>query len=92
MRRIRVVVRGVVQGVGFRYSTQHIARTAGATGWVRNRSDGTVEAELQGDAATVETVVEWVAKGPRGSVVDDVAMTEVPPVPDETRFEIRRDA
>ena len=92
MRRIRLVVRGIVQGVGFRYAMQHIARTVGATGWVRNRSDGTVEAEVQGDAAAVEAVLDWAAKGPRGGVVDDVAMTEVPLVTGDAGFEIRRDA
>ena len=92
MRRIRLVVRGVVQGVGFRYSIQHIARGAGATGWVRNLSNGTVEAEVQGDAAAVEAVVDWSAKGPRGGSVVDVAMTEITPVPGDEGFEIRRDA
>ncbi|CAL4859106.1 acylphosphatase [Microbacterium sp. MM2322] len=92
MRRIRLVIRGVVQGVGFRYSMQHIARGAGATGWVRNVTNGTVEAEVQGDAAAVETVLDWAAKGPRGGVVDGVSMTEMPTTPDESGFEIRRDA
>mgnify|MGYP000845526971 CR=1 FL=1 len=92
MRRIRLVVRGVVQGVGFRYSMQHVARGAGATGWVRNLAGGSVEAEVQGDAAAVESVADWAAIGPRGGVVDDVAMTELTPVTDEDGFEIRRDA
>ncbi|MEV8023922.1 acylphosphatase [Microbacterium sp. GbtcB3] len=92
MRRIRLVVRGIVQGVGFRYAMQHIARTVGATGWVRNLSDGTVEAEVQGGAAAVEAVLDWAAKGPRGGVVDDVAMTEVSTVEGDAGFEIRRDA
>ncbi|MCM3695696.1 acylphosphatase [Microbacterium oleivorans] len=92
MRRIRLVVRGIVQGVGFRFAMQHTARAAGATGWVRNLSNGTVEAEVQGDAAAVEAVVDWAAKGPRGGVVDDVVLTEVTPQDDEADFEIRRDA
>ncbi|MFJ6678685.1 acylphosphatase [Microbacterium sp. NPDC091382] len=86
------MIRGVVQGVGFRYSMQHVARGAGATGWVRNLAGGSVEAEVQGGAAVVESVVDWAATGPRGAVVDDVAGTEMPPVDDEDGFEIRRDA
>ncbi|EZP28013.1 acylphosphatase [Microbacterium oleivorans] len=92
MRRIRLVVRGIVQGVGFRYSMQHVARGAGATGWVRNLANGTVEAEAQGGAAAVDAVQAWAATGPRGGVVDNLAVTEVPTVADETGFEIRRDA
>ncbi|MCK6080268.1 acylphosphatase [Microbacterium sp. EYE_5] len=92
MRRIRLVVRGVVQGVGFRFTMQHMAQQAGATGWVRNRGDGTVQAEVQGTASAVEAVVDWAARGPRGGSVDDVAMTEIEPLSDETGFEIRRDA
>ncbi len=92
MRRIRLVVRGIVQGVGFRYSMQHVARGAGATGWVRNLANGSVEAEVQGDAAAVESVVDWAATGPRGGAVDGVAMTELSPVDAEVGFEIRRDA
>jgi len=92
MRRIRLVVRGIVQGVGFRYSMQHIARGAGATGWVRNLADGSVEAEVQGDAAAVGSVVDWAATGPRGGVVDEVSKTDLPTLADEDGFVIRRDA
>ena len=46
MRAVRAVVTGRVHGVGFRYSTQREAQEMGLTGWVRNRSDGTVDAGL----------------------------------------------
>lgn len=91
MRRIRLVVRGVVQGVGFRLSMQRVARTAGAAGWVRNRSDGSVEAEVEGGREAVDAVVAWARTGPRGSVVDDLQSSELAPRGDRG-FEVLPDA
>jgi len=70
--RRRVVVQGVVQGVGFRYSLSRLAGSSGVAGWVRNRRDGTVEAVLEGTPDAVDAVVEWCRRGPRGAVIDDV--------------------
>ena len=53
-RRIHVIVHGRVQGVGFRWATGAEARRLGLDGWVRNRDDGTVEAEIQGPPENVE--------------------------------------
>ncbi len=66
----RVVVRGRVQGVGFRYATLAAAESAGVTGWVRNRRDGSVEVLLQGDGDAVRRVVDWCRRGPPGARVD----------------------
>lgn len=74
----QVVVRGRVQGVGFRYATLEVAQAAGATGWVRNRRDGAVEAFVQGDAAAVESVVAWCRRGPPAARVTDVEVAEAP--------------
>lgn len=74
----RVVVRGRVQGVGFRYAALEFAQAAGVTGWVRNRRDGTVEALVQGDAAAVEAVVAWCRRGPPAARVTDVDVAEAP--------------
>ena len=74
----RVVVRGRVQGVGFRYATLEVAQAAGATGWVRNRRDGAVEAFVQGDAAAVESVVAWCCQGPPVARVTDIDVAEAP--------------
>ena len=57
MRRVHVVVRGEVQGVGYRYTMRIVAREAGAAGWVRNRRDGTVEAEVEGTDAQADEVL-----------------------------------
>jgi len=69
MRRVHVIVRGDVQGVGYRYTLRMVAQDAGAAGWVRNRRDGTVEAEIEGTAEQVDEVLAWMAEGPPGSLV-----------------------
>ncbi|AEG44274.1 acylphosphatase [Isoptericola variabilis] len=78
-RRVRAVVHGRVQGVGFRWSVLEAARRAGAAGWVRNRSDGTVEAEVEGDDAAVAAVLDVLRTGPAAAQVTDVEVTDVPP-------------
>lgn len=90
MTRVHLIVSGGVQGVGFRFTMQAVAARAGAVGWVRNRRDGTVEAEVEGTAEAVADVVEWARAGPRGGWVDELRVTDVP---DEgaSAFEIRRD-
>ena len=60
----RIVVRGRVQGVGYRDATVQAAFATGVTGWVRNRRDGTVEAVAQGESQSVERFVEWCRTGP----------------------------
>lgn len=60
---------GGVQGVGFRYSARLEADRLGVAGWVRNRPDGTVEAEVEGDEASVQAMLEWLAHGPPGAAV-----------------------
>ena len=67
--RRRVVVRGVVQGVGFRWSCVHEARGLGVHGWVCNRPDGSVELVAEGEAAAVRELVAWAQHGPTGADV-----------------------
>jgi acylphosphatase len=69
-RRLRIS--GRVQGVGFRYAMQDEAARRGVNGWVRNRSDGSVEALLQGEDDAVEALTAWARHGPRGAYVDEV--------------------
>lgn len=89
MIRRRVLVRGSVQGVGFRYSAANTARTRGVTGWVRNCADGAVEAVFEGDADAVESMVRWCEQGPRGAQIDGIDVFDEPPE-DLQRFEVRR--
>jgi acylphosphatase len=84
--RRRLVVRGIVQGVGFRVS---VARRAhGVAGWVRNLPDGRVEVVLEGEPETVAAVEAFVREGPRGARVEEVEATDEEPI-GLTRFEIR---
>ena len=71
-KAIHVIVRGRVQGVGFRAFVEHQALSRGVEGWVRNRRDGTVEAVFAGDTASVEAMIGACKTGPRGSRVDDI--------------------
>jgi len=68
----RLVIRGIVQGVGFRYAMMAQARLLGVNGWVRNRRDGCVEAMIAGNVGQVEAMLEWSRRGPGGATVDNV--------------------
>ena len=72
----RLMIRGRVQGVGFRFAMIDVAREAGVVGWVRNRYDGAVEAFVQGDAPAVDRVVEWCRRGPPGARVAEMDTSE----------------
>ncbi|MGE3245524.1 MAG: acylphosphatase [Beijerinckiaceae bacterium] len=71
-RIIQVVVSGRVQGVGYRAWTAREAYRLGLKGWVRNRSDGTVEAVFAGDADPVAAMAECLLRGPHGCRVTGV--------------------
>jgi acylphosphatase len=79
MIRRRVVVHGFVQGVGFRYTARLEAARLGVAGWVRNRADGTVEAEIEGDEASVTAMLDWFAAGPRGAIVERTEVSDLEP-------------
>jgi len=86
--RVRVTVRGRVQGVSFRVATRDRARSRGVAGWVRNRPDGVVEAVFEGPEEAVSSLVDWCRRGPSGA---DVESIEVDPEPlrGERGFAIR---
>jgi acylphosphatase len=69
---VRVLIRGRVQGVGFRAWTQHQAELHGLEGWVRNRADGTVEAVFSGPADLVDVMLKACRAGPRGAKIEAV--------------------
>jgi acylphosphatase len=75
--RRRVVVHGRVQGVWFRESARRRAEELGVAGWVWNRPDGAVEAELEGPADAVDVLVAWFGHGPPGAYVDRVEVAEL---------------
>ena len=71
-----VVVRGRVQGVGYRAFVEDEAIRRGLEGWVRNRRDGAVEALFAGPTAAVEAMIAACRNGPYGARVDDIAARE----------------
>jgi acylphosphatase len=71
--RVRVVVSGRVQGVFFRARCADEARRLGVGGWVRNLSDGRVEAVFEGQQHAVDAMVSWSRHGPPGASVENVA-------------------
>jgi acylphosphatase len=77
--RKRVVAHGRVQGVFFRDSMRERAQSIGVTGWVTNRPDGAVEAVLEGNGDSVESMVRWMQEGPRRAEVDRVEVSEEEP-------------
>jgi acylphosphatase len=91
MERVNVAVNGTVQGVGYRYGMRQAAMQHGVSGWVRNRADGSVHAELEGEPAALEAVLAWARKGPSGARVTGIEVTEVPTT-GETGFDVRSTA
>ena len=75
----RFLIRGRVQGVGFRFFAEDVANREGVTGFVRNLGDGSVEAVVEGDREAVERFEMAVRRGPRGARVDQVEVEAVPP-------------
>ncbi|WP_455427643.1 acylphosphatase [Dryocola sp. LX212] len=83
-------VYGMVQGVGFRYSTQREAQNLGLTGYARNMDDGSVEVLACGEAQKVEQLIDWLkAGGPRSARVDKVLTEPHQPDREWTNFGIR---
>ena len=72
--RAEVIISGRVQGVWFRASTVKTARSLGLEGWVRNRSDGRVEAVFEGPSDVVRRAVSWCHDGPPAARVEGVAV------------------
>lgn len=87
--RAHVIIQGLVQGVYFRASTRDEAARLGVTGWVRNLSDGSVEAVFEGEKKKVEEIVGWCHKGPPGARVTKVDISWEPYKGEFARFEIR---
>jgi acylphosphatase len=76
--RAHARVTGYVQGVGFRWFTLRLAQQYGLTGWVRNRPDGSVELEAEGEREVVETFLGEVRSGPRFGRIASVSVDWVP--------------
>lgn len=82
------VVRGRVQGVGFRWFVEREAHTLGIAGWVRNNPDGSVEVLAMGTRDQLSGLRSRLEQGPRAARVDDVQESEAKPVVGLTSFRI----
>ncbi len=78
-KTIRAVISGRVQGVSYRAWTKKRALHHGVVGWVRNRSDRTVEALFSGSEAAVDALLAECRRGPLMARVEDIAVTEAEP-------------
>jgi acylphosphatase len=88
-KRVRVVICGEVQGVGFRWSAQSEAQRLGLSGWVRNLPGGEVEAEAEGVPQSVDAFVAWCQRGPPSARVVTVAVEDSDVLEDRRGFHIR---
>jgi acylphosphatase len=88
-RSARLLARGRVQGVGYRWFVRGQARGLRLTGWVRNLRDGTVEAEVHGEPSAIEVLVERMRAGPAGAAVSTVGLSWLRAAPEApSGFEI----
>lgn len=88
MKHVHVIVTGRVQGVAYRAWTEGEALLLGLSGWVRNRQNGSVEAELAGPESAVDTMLTRMRNGPPPARVDDLRVDEAAGAVPEG-FEIR---
>lgn len=71
---VRVLISGIVQGVGFRWRTKEEASRLGITGWIANRPDGEVEAVFQGTRGSIDEMLLWARQSPPGSKVSGIRL------------------
>ena len=89
-RRVVLRIRGTVQGVSYRESARAEAVRLGLTGWVRNRSDGSVEALAEGPSRALDAFTTWCHQGPPLARVTDVARADAPALGEFTTFIVER--
>ena len=89
LSRMQAIVTGRVQGVGYRAWVHRIASGLGLTGYVKNRLDGAVEAEAQGDPEAVERFFHVLNIGPAAAHIKEVRAAPIPIVPNENDFQIQ---
>ena len=88
MIRNHILIKGHVQGVGYRYFCQNIADVYELTGWVKNLPDQSVEIEIQGKEENIELFTKELKMGPSQAKVLELISHKIETSPDETLFEI----
>lgn len=76
-KHVKLIVYGRVQGVGFRYFANELAKTLKLTGWVMNCQDGTVELRIEGDRKTIKSFISELERGNQFSHVDRIESEEL---------------
>ncbi|HUV55259.1 MAG TPA: acylphosphatase [Candidatus Krumholzibacteriaceae bacterium] len=72
MIRAHLLIRGRVQGVGYRANARRVANQLNLKGWIRNTPNGDVEAVVEGSEETVDRLIQWCHRGPTGAHVTEV--------------------
>jgi acylphosphatase len=88
-QQIHIIIKGMVQGIGFRYFVYQHAVRLGLKGFVRNLPNGNVEVEVSGNRSLVEELIQMVKVGPRTSRVTDVQIHIINSESNYTSFEIK---
>ena len=89
MKRMHMLVKGTVQGVYYRYNTLIKAGEYHLTGWVRNRTDGSVEILCEGSEENINSMVQWCKTGPERACVREIETTWERYTGEFNAFEIR---
>jgi len=90
LKQVHIYIKGDVTGVGFRAWTKIQAKIIGVTGWIRNKEEGFIEAQIQGDEDKVNQIIELIKKGPPISHVSDIQLFWQEPKEIFDGFEIRK--
>ncbi|MGB9552861.1 MAG: acylphosphatase [bacterium] len=90
-KTVKVIIKGYVQGVGFRYWAYRHATALGIKGYVRNCSDGTVEVLASGEAQDVEQFLRVLSRGPSGAIVEELEIKDISGPVKYSSFFIRYD-
>ncbi len=78
LKSIKINIYGKVQGVGFRYSALQKANELGLNGFVKNRTDGSVYIEADGEPEVLDKFISWCKMGPSRARIDDIEVADIP--------------
>jgi acylphosphatase len=90
MIRANLIIKGRVQGVGFRANARRKASQYGLKGWVKNLQNGDVELVAEGEEVLVDRLIEWCHHGPSGAYVRDVRIEKMKPTGEFWGFTVKR--